>query len=137
MKRLSEVKAPTRVIVLLSDGSNNAGTMDPMGVAKLAHSLGIKIYTIGFGPNETLTPADDPDSVDFVALRKLAAEGDGHAFRARNGEEFSADARELETLIAGETTAPPAVLHRDFWPLPAAAGMLVAFATAAGARRLR
>ena len=137
VKRLSEIKAPTKVIVLLSDGSNNAGTIDPMGVAKLAHSLGIRIYTIGFGPNETLTPADDPDSVDFVALRKLAAEGDGRAFRARNGEEFAADAHELETLIAGETIAPPAVLHHDLWPLPAAAGMIVAFAMAAGARRPR
>ncbi len=137
VKRLSEIKAPTRVIVLLSDGSNNAGTMDPMGVARLAHSLGIKIYTIGFGPNETLTPDDDPDSVDFVALQKLAREGDGQAFRARNGEEFAADARDLEKLIAGETTAPPAVLHHEFWPLPAAAGMLVAFAMAASGRRGR
>ena len=137
VKRLSEIKAPTKVIVLLSDGSNNAGTMDPMGVAKLAHSLGIKIYTIGFGPNETLTPEDDPDSVDFIALQKLAKEGDGQAFRARNGEEFAADARTLETLIAGETTAPPAVLHHEFWPLPAAAGLMVAFAMAAVTRRPR
>ena len=137
VKRLSEIKAPTKVIVLLSDGSTNAGTMDPMGVAKLAHSLGIRIYTIGFGPNETLTPEDDPDSVDFVALQKLAKEGDGQAFRARNGEEFAADARELEKLIAGETTAPPAVLHHDYWPLPAAAGMLVAFAMTAAGRRPR
>ena len=50
VKRLSESKAPTGIIILLSDGSNNAGTMDPMGVTKLARSLGIKIYTIGFGP---------------------------------------------------------------------------------------
>ncbi len=137
VKRLSEIKAPTRVIVLLSDGSNNAGTMDPTAVAKLAHSLGIKIYTIGFGPNETLTPDNDPDAVDFIALQKLAKVGDGEAFRARNGEEFAADARSLEKLIAGETIAPPAVLHRDFWPIPATAGMLVAFAMAASGRRLR
>ncbi len=137
VKRLAEIKAPTRVIVLLSDGSNNAGTMDAIGVAKLAHQLGIRIYTIGFGPNETVTPADDPDSVDFVALQKLAQIGDGRAFRARNGEEFAADAHELETLIAGETTAPPAVLHHDLWPLPAATGLLVAFAMAAGGRRAR
>ena len=95
-----------------------------MGVARLAHQLGIKVYTIGFGPNETLTPQDDPDSVDFVALQALAKEGDGQAFRARNGEEFAADARQIEALIAGETVAPPAVLHREFWPIPAAGGMI-------------
>lgn len=135
VKRLSEIKAPTRVVVLLSDGSNNAGTMDPMGVARLAHQLGIKVYTIGFGPTETLTPKDDPDSVDFVALQALAKEGDGQAFRARNGEEFAADARQIEALIAGETVAPPAVLHREFWPIPAAGGMVVLAAMAVGGRR--
>lgn len=137
VKRLSESKAPTRVIILLSDGSNNAGTMDPMGVVNLARSLGIKIYTIGFGPTETLTPQDDPDSVDFSALQRIAKEGDGEAFRVRNGEDFTAASRKLGELLAGQTVAPPAVLHRDFWPVPASAGLLIAFAVAATGRRPR
>ena len=137
VKRLSESKAPTRIIILLSDGSNNAGTMDPMGVTKLARSLGIKIYTIGLGPNETLTPSNDPDSVDFVALQKIAKEGGGEAFRVRNGEDFADASRKIEALIAGETVAPPAVLHREFWPVPAAAGMMLAFGMAVSTRRPR
>lgn len=137
VKRLSESKSPTRVIVLLSDGSNNTGTIDPAGVAQLAHSLGIKIYTIGFGPNETLTPKDDPDSVDFKALQDYAKEGGGEAFRVRNGDDFDAAAAKIEKLISGETVAPPAVVHRDYWTLPAAAGMVCAFAMAASTRRRR
>jgi Ca-activated chloride channel family protein len=137
VKRLSESKAPTRVIVLLSDGSNNAGSMEPDGVAKLAASLGMRIYTIGFGPNETTTPNDDPDSVDFRALQRLAALGHGEAFRVRNGEDFDDAAHKIEALIAGETLAPPALLHQDFWPYPAALGLGAAFAMVAAGRRRR
>ena len=137
VKRLSESKAPTRIIILLSDGSNNAGTMDPMGVVHLARSLGIRIYTIGFGPTDTTTPDDDPDSVDYVALQRIAKEGGGVAFRVRNGEDFADASRKLNALLAGETIAPPAVIHHDFWPMPAAAGLLVAFAMAASGRRPR
>ena len=137
VKRLSESTSPTRIIILLSDGSNNAGTMDPMGVTKLARSLGIRIYTIGFGPNETLTPDDDPDSVDFVALQKIAGDSGGEAFRVRNGEDFAEASRKIEALLAGETAAPPAVLHHEFWPVPAAAGLLLAFGMAVSTRRPR
>ena len=135
VKRLSESKAPTRIIILLSDGSNNAGSMDPEGVAKLARSLGIRIYTIGFGPNETTTPDDDPDSVDYVALQKFAKDGGGEAFRVRNGEDFADAAAKIEKLIAGETLAPPAVIHRTFWPYPAAVAMAGAFFMVASRRR--
>ena len=137
VKRLSESKAPTRIVILLSDGSNNAGTMDPDGVAVLAKTLGIRIYTIGFGPNETTTPNDDPDSVDFVALQKYAKDGGGEAFRVRNGEDFVDAGRKIEALIAGETLAPPAVLHDELWPFPAGAAMVGVFAMVATKRRRR
>ena len=137
VKRLSESRSPTRIIILLSDGSNNAGTMDPMGVTRLARSLGIRIYTIGFGPTETLTPNDDPDAVDFGALQRIAKEGGGEAFRVRNGEDFADASRKIEALIAGQTVAPPSVLHRELWPMPAAAGMLLAFGMAVATRRPR
>lgn len=134
VKRLSESKAPTRIIILLSDGSNNAGSMEPEGVAALARSLGMRIYTIGFGPNET-TSSNDPDSVNFVALQKYAQIGRGEAFRVRNGEDFADAGRKIEKLIAGETLAPPAVLHHEYWPYPAALAMAGAFAMVAGRRR--
>lgn len=137
VKRLSESKAPSRIVILLSDGSNNAGSMDPTGVAALAHTLGIRIYTIGFGPNETTTPNDDPDSVDFDALRTYAKLGGGEAFRVRNGEDFNDAGRKIEAMIAGETLAPPAVLHHDLWPYPAAFAMAGAFAMVAAKRRPR
>lgn len=137
VKRLSESEAPTRIIILLSDGSNNAGSIDPDGVAALARSLGMRVYTIGFGPDETTTPGDDPDSVDYVALQRYARGGGGEAFRVRNGEDFVAAGRMIEALITGETLAPPAVLHHELWPYPAGAAMAGIFAMVAVARRRR
>ena len=131
----SESRAPTRIIILLSDGSNNAGSMDPAGVAALAHKLGIRIYTIGFGPNDTTRPEDDPDSVDYVALQKYAKIGNGEAFRVRNAEDFEDAGAKIQKLIAGEAMAPPAVIHDELWPWPAAVAMASAFAMVTIRRR--
>lgn len=135
VKRLSESKSPTRIIILLSDGSNNAGSMDPDGVAKLAHALGMRIYTIGFGPTEMTSSNEDPDAVNFVALQRYAQIGGGEAFRVRSGDDFADAGRKIEKLITGETLAPPAVLHHQYWPYPAALAMAGAFAMVAGRRR--
>jgi Ca-activated chloride channel family protein len=132
LKRLADSKAPTRVIVLLSDGANNAGSSQPAAVAMLAKRLGVKIFTIGLGLHDTSSPGGDPDAVDFFALQKIAEIADGAAFRARTSDELDAAARAIEELAAGETPAPPAIMHRDLWPYPAAlafvAGLAFAFA---------
>ena len=132
LKRLADSKAPTRAIVLLSDGANNAGSSQPAAVAMLAKRLGVKIFTIGLGLHDTSSPGGDPDAVDFFALQKIAEIADGAAFRARTSDELDAAARAIEELAAGETPAPPAIMHRDLWPYPAAlafvAGLAFAFA---------
>ena len=87
------------------------------------------------GPSDTTTPNDDPDSVDFAALQSYAKVGGGEAFRVRNGEDFNQAGRKIEALLAGETLAPPAVLHHDLWPYPAAFAMVGAFAMAVARRR--
>ncbi|MBC7531816.1 MAG: VWA domain-containing protein [Oligoflexus sp.] len=52
IKRLKDVPAPSKIVILLTDGDNTAGTIDPMEAAQLAKSLGIKVYTIAVGSNE-------------------------------------------------------------------------------------
>ena len=52
VKRLQERPAENRVLVLLTDGVNNVGEVDPVQAAKLAAQEGIRIYTIGFGADE-------------------------------------------------------------------------------------
>ncbi len=132
LKRLTDSSAPTRVIILLSDGANNAGSSEPAAVAALAKQLGVKIFTIGLGVNDTSDPGDDPDAVDFLALKKIAEIADGAAFRARTSDELDAAARAIEDLAAGEMLAPPSIIHRDLWPYPATlafiAGLALTFA---------
>jgi Ca-activated chloride channel family protein len=132
LKRLADSTAPTRVIILLSDGANNAGSSEPAAVARLAKQLGVKIFTIGLGVNDTSNAGDDPDAVDFTALQKLAEIGGGAAFRTRTTDELDGAARAIEGLAAGETLAPPTIIYDDLWPYPAAlafiAGLTLAFA---------
>lgn len=132
LKRLNNSSAPTRVIILLSDGANNAGSSKPAAVAALAKQLRVRIFTIGLGLHDTSDPGDDPNSVDFLALQKIAEIAGGSAFRARTSDELDAAARAIEDLAAGEMLAPPSIIYRDLWPYPAAlafiAGLAFAFA---------
>ena len=130
LKRLSDSSAPSRIIILLSDGANNAGSTDPLGVAALAKTMGVRLYTIGLGINDTSTPTDDPDAVDFDALRQLADIGGGEAFRVHTTAELDSAARAIEALVAGQSLAPPAVIRRDLWIFPASFGLLALLAMA-------
>ncbi len=52
IKRIKEVEAPSKIVILLSDGTNTAGQIDPGQAAELAKTLGIRVYTIAVGTNE-------------------------------------------------------------------------------------
>ncbi|MBX3354832.1 MAG: VWA domain-containing protein [Phycisphaeraceae bacterium] len=82
----------SRVIILLTDGENNAGDIDPMLAAEMAKALGIRIYSIGVGsrgmaPMPVQTPlgrrfVDQPVSIDEALLRRMAEMTGGEYFRA-------------------------------------------------------
>jgi Ca-activated chloride channel family protein len=136
LKRLTESKAPSRIIILLSDGSNNAGSTDPMGVARLARQEGVRLYTIGLGVNDTTMPNDDPDPVDFGALKELAEVGNGEAFRVRTTEDLAEATRAIEQLVVGPSPAPPAVVRRDLWAYPATLTLLASIGIFLSRRRV-
>jgi Ca-activated chloride channel family protein len=135
LKRLTESKAPSRIVILLSDGSNNAGSTDPIAVARLAKQQGVRVYTIGLGVNDTSVPNDDPDPVDFVALKQLAEIGNGEAFRVRTTEDLDEAARAIERLVAGQSLAPPAIVRRDLWAYPATLAFLASLGIVLSRRR--
>jgi Ca-activated chloride channel homolog len=93
--RLKESKAKSKVIILLTDGVNNAGRVDPITAARLAAALGIRVYTVGAGvEGEAPYPVDDPvfgrrtmmvrSTIDEVTLREIARITGGEFFRARD-----------------------------------------------------
>jgi len=94
VNRLKDSKAKSKVIILLTDGQNNAGEIDPLTAAQIAKTFGIKIYTIGVGtrgeaPYPVQTPFGIryqmvPVNIDEGMLRKIAEITDGKYFRATN-----------------------------------------------------
>jgi len=97
IKRLRERPAENRVLILLTDGRNNSGELDPIEAAKLAKHAGIKIYTVGVGADKqtrrsmlfgttTFNPSAELDEVTLKAVAKLTG---GQYFRARSTEELA------------------------------------------------
>lgn len=95
VNRLKNSKAKSKVIVLVTDGANNAGNVDPITAAKTATAFNIKIYSIGAGtPGETMMPVDDPrmgrqmvpmrSDLNEDELLKIASESNGKYFRAKS-----------------------------------------------------
>jgi Ca-activated chloride channel family protein len=94
INRLKDSDAESRVIILLTDGVNNAGEVDPISAAEIASTFGIRIYTIGVGtrgeaPYPVQTPFGTryqmvPVEIDETILKKIAEITGGEYFRATN-----------------------------------------------------
>lgn len=92
INRLSDSKAKSKVMILLSDGDNTAGNIDPQTAAKLAAGYRIKIYTIGVGRDGKVLLGTDPfgndqyieNNMDESTLRSIARLSGGQYYRADN-----------------------------------------------------
>ncbi|MBU9889344.1 MAG: VWA domain-containing protein [Candidatus Omnitrophica bacterium] len=95
VNRLRDSDAKSKVIILITDGENNAGNIDPITAAELAKSFGIKVYTIGVGRGGLVPfPVDDPlfgkryvqanVEIDETTLKRIADITGGLFFRARD-----------------------------------------------------
>lgn len=93
--RLKESKAKSKVVILLTDGVNNAGRIDPLTAARLAAALGVRVYTVGAGvEGEAPYPVEDPvfgrrtmmvpSTIDEEILRSIAQATGGEFFRAKD-----------------------------------------------------
>lgn len=93
VNRLKKSDAESKVIILLTDGENNAGQINPETAAGLAQEMGIKVYTIGVGSNETILPVEVmgqtrykqyEGGLDEQLLTTIAQQTDGKYFRAKD-----------------------------------------------------
>jgi Ca-activated chloride channel family protein len=107
--RLRASKAKSKIIVLLTDGQNNAGMVDPATAARVAASLGLKVYTVGVGTRgRAPIPVDDPVfgrrlisvevDIDEDTLRKIAQITGGKYFRATDRDELVAIYQQIDKL---------------------------------------
>jgi Ca-activated chloride channel family protein len=97
INRLRESEAKSKVIILLTDGSNNSGTLSPENAASAAEALGIKIYTIGAGGARTGF-FQQRQEVDEDTLKKIAKTTNAKFYRARDLETLEAVYEEIDQL---------------------------------------
>ena len=106
--RLKGSKAKSKVVILLTDGSNNMGDISPMTAAEIAQSLGIRVYTIGVGTNKVapypmpvaggVQYINMPVEIDTKMLADIAAATEGDFYRATNTAELKNIYKEIDRL---------------------------------------
>ena len=118
-------KVKSKVVILLTDGENNAGELDPLPAAELAKAMGIKIYTIGVGTKgQAPVPVIDPFSnrrvlrmmqvnIDEDTLKKVADETGGKYFRATDTESLANIYAEIDQLEKSYVEARHFVDYRE------------------------
>ncbi|TNJ47432.1 VWA domain-containing protein [Phaeobacter sp. B1627] len=126
LKRLADSEAETRVVVLLSDGKNNAGATNPVAVAELAASLGVRIHTIALGPRDTEDAGkEERGVVDAATLRAIADVSGGESFRVRTSADLAAVTHSIDQLEATVSAGLAAEVYRPLWLWPAAISFLL------------
>lgn len=106
--RIKDSDAKSKVIILLTDGENNAGQITPETAAEMAKTFGIRVYTIGVGTNGTapfpvqtafgLRYQQVPVKIDEDLLRSIASSTGGEYFRATNNEALKAIYSKIDEL---------------------------------------
>lgn len=124
VNRMRASKAKSKVVVLVTDGRNNAGQLGPESAADAARALGFKVYTIGVGSEgEVPCLVDDPQvgrryvqvqaDFDEDLLRRIAASTGGRYFRAADADGFAKAFTEIDALEKTELESRVRVLYAE------------------------
>jgi Ca-activated chloride channel family protein len=109
VERLRNSKAKSKIIILLTDGVNNAGLIDPITALEIAKTYNIRVYTIGVGTEGTAPyPAQDafgnvvmqqmPVQIDEALMQKISIETGGKYYRAKDNNSLSKVYKEIDQL---------------------------------------
>jgi Ca-activated chloride channel family protein len=135
---LQESDAQSRVIILLTDGVNNAGQIDPLTAAQAAAALDIKVYTVGAArPGQVPIPVNDPwfgpttqmieSEIDEETLRRIADETGGLYFRAKDTAGLQQIYAQIDQLEKSQVEVQVFVRYRELaaWLLLPALGLIL------------
>ncbi|TVQ03819.1 MAG: VWA domain-containing protein [Balneolaceae bacterium] len=134
INRLRDSEAESRVIILLTDGMNNAGEIDPVTAGEMAAALGVRVYTMGIGSRGTAPyPVDDPIfgrryqnvqvNIDEDMLIHIAEITGGEYWRATDLDELFEVYREIDRLERTEIDEIIYVNYSDEYPSYLMAGL--------------
>lgn len=108
VSRLKGSKAKSKVVILLTDGSNNMGDISPLTAAQIASSLGIRVYTIGVGTNKVapypmpvaggVQYVNMPVEIDTRTLSEISSITEGNFYRATNNRELKQIYHDIDQL---------------------------------------
>lgn len=127
--RLRHSTAKSKIAILLTDGENNAGTVDPLTAAQAAKALNIKVYTIGMGKEEgAFIPYHDPifglqysrtrTYVDEETLKQIAEITEGRYFRATDNRKLSEIYEEINQLETTKIEVTEYVRYKELAAYP-------------------
>lgn len=113
VNRLEDSEAKSKVIVLLTDGTNNAGFIQPLAAGELARTLDIKTYLIGIGPQGKQASLDEQE------LRQIAKQTSGAYFRATNTSALSEIFEQIDRLEKTDFDAESMRTYTEWFWVPA------------------
>lgn len=128
LKRLADSPSQSRVVILLSDGIDTSGTVAPVGAAKLAEQMGVKLHTIAMGVKAVGEEGATRDAVDAETLKTMAEATGGTAFRVRATADLEAVGAEIDRMEGDLHETAAVVIHRSYWVWPGALAALAVFA---------
>jgi Ca-activated chloride channel family protein len=136
LNRLREVKSKSKLVILMTDGQNNAGKIAPLTAAEAAQALGVKVYTIGVGTRgEAPMPTQGlfggrgyqmvAVDIDEDTLTKIAERTGGKYYRADNAARFQQIYAEIDKLEKTEADVKKYSHHRELFGWLLATGLLL------------
>lgn len=135
LNRLSELPSKSKIVILMTDGQNNAGKIQPLTAAEAAQALAVKVYTIGVGTRgQAPMPVTVfgqkryqmvPVDIDETTLEKIATQTGGKYYRADNAERFAQIYAEIDRLERTEADVKKFTHHRELFQFVIVAGLFV------------
>ncbi len=136
--RIKDSDAPSRVVILLTDGVNNMGEIAPETAAEIAKTYGVRVYTIGVGDNGTapypvMTPFGPQIQqmqveIDEPLLRSIASTPGGRYFRATDNTKLAEIFGEINKMEKARTTVDSFPVYKELFPKFAIIAMLLLLA---------
>jgi Ca-activated chloride channel family protein len=127
IKILDKSPAKSRLVILLSDGTNTAGAVSAESAAGMAAQLGVKVHTISLGTDQDERASSDRPGVKSAAalLKEVAMAGGGEAFQVKSFEDLQAVADALNRLEPNPIGSASITIPKDLWPYPAGLVLLL------------
>jgi Ca-activated chloride channel homolog len=131
VRRLVALPQQSRVLVLLTDGVNNSGSISPQDAARAAKAAGVRIYTIGIGATHMMMPGlfgdtevNPSEDLDADMLTYIAHETGGQFYRATDGNQLADAYRAIDAMEPMPEHGPTLRLHHELFRAPLAAAAL-------------